>query len=500
MDIKIKKGAVSGEKSDAAVFMLFEGEKPAGALSKIDGAQGGVISRAIASGEFTGKPGETALFHLASKTGPERIILAGLGRREKFSPDSLMRAAGAAAGLAGKTALKEISAYPAPPEGISLHQFASLTAQGMLLALYNFDRFKKAESDRKVKSLTLPASDRAAEIELKKGAAEGRIIADSVNFAKDMINAPANEMTPSVMAARAKAAARDVGLKLKILEADDCKRLGMGAFLGVAMGSKQPPKFIVLEYNGAKPVDRRQGPYVIIGKGITFDSGGISIKPSEGMEKMKYDMAGAGAVIAAIRCAAALKLPVNLVAIAPCTENMPGGAALKPGDMVRAMNGKTIEVISTDAEGRLVLADALTYTARQGAEAMIDLATLTGASVVALGLDCASVFGTSQSLVDDILAAAGRTGELMWPMPLWPQYRELIRGDVADVKNSGGRPAGAVTAALFLKEFTEGVDWAHLDIAGPAWTERVGDLTVKGGTGYPVRTLLAFLEARAAGR
>ncbi len=495
MDIKIKKGAVSGEKSDAAVFMLFEGEKPAGALSKIDGAQGGVISRAIASGEFTGKPGETALFHLASKTGPERIILAGLGRREKFSPDSLMRAAGAAAGLAGKTALKEISAYPAPPEGISLHQFASLTAQGMLLALYNFDRFKKAESDRKVKSLTLPASDRAAEIELKKGAAEGRIIADSVNFAKDMINAPANEMTPSVMAARAKAAARDVGLKLKILEADDCKRLGMGAFLGVAMGSKQPPKFIVLEYNGAKPVDRRQGPYVIIGKGITFDSGGISIKPSEGMEKMKYDMAGAGAVIAAIRCAAALKLPVNLVAIAPCTENMPGGAALKPGDMVRAMNGKTIEIISTDAEGRLVLADALCYAARYKPRAVIDIATLTGACVIALGDSAIGLMGNDRGLIGEVIRAGEAANERAWELPMWDEYLDAMKGDVTDLKNVGGRKAATVTAGKFLQEFVD-YPWAHLDIAGTAWEEKGRPYCPKGATAIGVRLIVEFLKRK----
>ncbi len=497
MDIKIKRGSVSGEKSDAAVFVLFEGERPKGALAEIDGAQGGVISRTIASGEFTGKQGETALFHLVSGTGPERIILAGLGRRGKFSPDSLMRAAGAAAGLARKTGLKEISVDSGPPEGISLNRFASLMAQGMLLALYNFDTFKKAESNKKVKSVALLASDRAAEAALKKGAAEGRIIADSVNFAKDMINAPANEMTPSVMAARAKAAAKDVGLKLKVLEADDCKKLGMGAFLGVAKGSRQPPKFIVMEYRGGKPADRRQGPYVIIGKGITFDSGGISIKPSEGMEKMKYDMAGAGAVIAAIRCAAALKLPVNLVAIAPCTENMPGGAALKPGDMVRAMNGKTIEIISTDAEGRLVLADALCYAARYKPRAVIDIATLTGACVIALGDFAIGLMGNDRKLIDDVREAGEAGNERAWELPMWDEYVDAMKGDVTDLKNVGGRKAATVTAGKFLQEFVD-YPWAHLDIAGTAWEEKGRPYCPKGATAVGVRLIVEFLKRKSA--
>ncbi len=498
MDIKIKRGSVSGEKTNAAVFMVFEGEKPAGALAEIDDVQGGVISRTIASGEFTGKRDETALFHLVSGAGPERVILAGLGRRDKFTPDNLMRAAGVAAGLARKAGLKEISAHSDPPEGMSGRQFATLATQGALLALYSFDRFKKVEHNKKgLKSLTLLASDRSAEAELKKGAAEGRIIADSVNFAKDMINAPANEMTPSVMASRAKAAAKDVGLKLKVLEEEDCHKLGMGAFLGVARGSKQPPKFIVLEYNGGKPVDRRQGPYVIIGKGITFDSGGISIKPSEGMEKMKYDMAGAGAVIAAIHCAAALKLPVNLVAIAPCTENMPGGAALKPGDMVRAMNGKTIEIISTDAEGRLVLADALCYAARYKPRAVIDIATLTGACVIALGDFAIGLMGNDRELTNEIVKAGNAANERAWELPMWDEYIDAMKGDVTDLRNVGGRKAATVTAGKFLQEFVD-YPWAHLDIAGTAWEEKGRPYCPKGATAIGVRLIIEFLKKKGA--
>ncbi len=495
MDIKIKRGSVSSEKSDAAVFTLFEGERPDGALAEIDDMQGGVISRTIASGEFTGKRDETALFHLVSKAGPARVILAGLGKRDKFTPDNLMRAAGAAAGLARKSGFREISADASLPE-ISSRDFASIFSQGALMALYDFNKFKSAEKNKKeIKTLTFFTEDKAEEAALKKGAAEGRIIADSVNFAKDMINAPANEMTPSVMASRAKAAAKDVGLKLKVLDEDDCHKLGMGAFLGVAKGSKQPPKFIVLEYSGGK---KSESPFVIIGKGITFDSGGISIKPSEGMEKMKYDMAGAGAVIAAIRCAAALKLPVNLVAIAPCTENMPGGAALKPGDMVRAMNGKTIEIISTDAEGRLVLADALCYAARYRPRAVIDIATLTGACVIALGDFAIGLMGNDKELTGEIIKAGESANERAWELPMWDEYLDAMKGDVTDLRNVGGRKAATVTAGKFLQEFVD-YPWAHLDIAGTAWEEKGRPYCPKGATAIGVRLIVEFLRGNGNG-
>ncbi|MHB8173251.1 MAG: leucyl aminopeptidase [Nitrospirota bacterium] len=495
MEIKIKRGSVLSGKSDAALFMVFEDEKLSGSLAEMDVTQGGIISQSVASGEFTGKRDETILFHCAPKTGPARIILAGLGRREKFTPDNLMRAAGAAASLARKSGLKEISAHSALPEGVSGQEFASLLSQGALMALYNFDRFKQSESKKKeLKSLTIFAVDRTMESALKKGTAEGRIIADSVNFAKNMINAPANEMTPSVMAAQAKKAAKDAGFKIKVLEADECGKLGMGAFLGVASGSKQPPKFIVMEYSGGK---KSEPPFTIIGKGITFDSGGISIKPSEGMEKMKYDMAGAGAVIAAIRCAAALKMPVNLVAIAPCSENMPGGAALKPGDMVRAINGKTIEIISTDAEGRLVLADALCYAARYKPKAVIDIATLTGACVIALGDSAIGLMGNDRGLINEVRDAGEAANERAWELPMWDEYLDAMKGDVTDLRNVGGRKAATVTAGKFLQEFVD-YPWVHLDIAGTAWEEKGKPYCPKGATAIGVRLIIEFLKKKSA--
>jgi leucyl aminopeptidase len=497
MDIKIKKGSILSEKSDAAIFAVFEDEKPSGALAEIDGRLNGVISSSLKSGEFTGKKDETIFFHDASKTGPSRIILAGLGKRDKFTPDNLMRAAGASASLARKLGLKDIAVSGEASEGLTDHEFASLWSQGALLALYNFDTFKKPDLNKKsLKSLTFMATDRDMESAFKKGAAEGKIIAESINFAKDMINAPANEMTPSVMASRAKTAAKDVGLKIKVLEADECRKLGMGSYLGVAKGSKEPPKFIVLEYSGRKRGRGGKAPYIIVGKGITFDSGGISIKPSEGMEKMKYDMAGAGAVIAAIRCAAALKLPLDIVAITPCSENLPGGAALKPGDVVRAINGKTIEIISTDAEGRLVLADALCYAQKYKPAAVIDVATLTGACVIALGDLAIGLMGNDRALIDDVRDAGEAVNERAWELPMWDEFLEYMKGDVTDLKNVGGRKAMTVAAGKFLQEFVD-YPWVHLDIAGTAWEEKGKPYCPKGATAVGVRLLVEFLRRKS---
>jgi leucyl aminopeptidase len=494
MDIKVKKGPVLSEKSDALIFAVFEDEKPSGALAEMDSILGGVISSSLKSGEFTGKKDETIFYHNTAKTGPSRIILAGLGKRDKFVPDNLMRAAGASASLSRKLGLKDI-AVAAGTEGMTDHDFASLWSQGALLALYNFETFKKPDPKKKdLKSLTFMASDRAMESALKKGAAEGKTIAESINFAKDMINTPANEMTPSIMASRAKAAAKDVGLKIKVLEADECRKLGMGSYLGVAKGSKEPPKFIVLEYSGGKR--SQKAPYVIVGKGITFDSGGISIKPVEGMEKMKYDMAGAAAVIATIRCAAALKLPLDIVAITPCSENMPGGAALKPGDVVRAINGKTIEIISTDAEGRLVLADALCFAQKYKPAAVIDIATLTGACVIALGDLAIGLMGNNRALIDDVRDSGEAVNERAWELPMWDEFLEAMKGDVTDFKNVGGRKAATITAGKFLQEFVD-YPWVHLDIAGTAWEEKGKPYCPKGATGVGVRLLVEFLKRKS---
>ncbi|MGA2193103.1 MAG: leucyl aminopeptidase [Nitrospirota bacterium] len=496
MDIKTRSGSVLNFKSDAAMFTVFEDKRPAllGALSEADKALGGVISRAFEKGEFTGKKDEVIFFHCgaAFPGGPERIIVAGLGKKERFSPDAVMSAAGVSAATARGLNLKEIAVDAMPPEGVSLKDFGSLWTQGALLGLYTFTTFKTPDPHKKdLSKIVLITPDRASEKEALSGVAVGKVIAESVAFARDMINTPANEMTPTVMAERAREVAREFSLKLKVMDVAECKKLGMGAFLGVASGSKQPAKFIVVEYGGGT---KKAKPVVIIGKGITFDSGGISIKPVEGMEKMKYDMAGGAAVIAAIRAAAGLKLPVNLVAIVPATENMPDGAALKPGDVVKAMNGKTIEIISTDAEGRLVLSDALCYAKRYKPGLVIDIATLTGACVIALGDLAIGLMGNDAALIDEVRRSGDAVNERLWELPMWDEYLDRMKGDVTDLKNVGGRAAATVTAGKFLQEFVDGFPWAHLDIAGTAWEEKGKPYVPKGATAVGVRLLVEFLR------
>ncbi len=496
MRLKLKTGNILKEKSDAAVIAAFEGEGPSGLLARADKALEGAVAQAFKKGEFSGKDGETALFRTgkAFPGGPERLLVAGLGKKEKFNSDTMRRAAGTAAAALRGLNLKTITASVALMEGgLGVSESARMWAEGAILGLYGFDAFKSPDPKRKtLDRLTLTLPDGADERAAREGMETGAAIAESVNLARDMINTPANEMTPAVMADVARKVAKRHGLKLKVLERGDCERLGMGAYLGVASGSAQPPKFIILEYTGA---GRDTRPTVIVGKGITFDSGGISIKPSEGMEKMKYDMAGGAAVIAAAQAAAALRLPVNLVALVPATENLPSGSALKPGDVVRAMNGKTIEIISTDAEGRLVLADALCYAGRYKPEAVIDIATLTGACVIALGDLAIGMMGNDPGLISRVREAGERSAERVWDLPMWDEYLERMKGDVTDLKNVGGRQAATITAGKFLQEFVGGAPWVHLDIAGTAWEEKGKPYIPKGARATGVRLIVEYLMA-----
>jgi leucyl aminopeptidase len=493
MELRAKAGDILKERSDAAVFTAFENEGPRGLLADADKMLGGVISRAFKTGEFTGKADEVIFFHTGSalKGGPERVVVAGLGKKDKLRKDLVMRAAGSSAAALRRLNLKDITVAEdiAPPD-MSLTDAANLWVQGAILGLYSFDTFKAPDPKKKeLRRMTFIARDRKAEGQARAGADTGKAIADSVCVARDMINTPANEMTPTVMAAVAKKIAREFGLKIKVLEEKDCRKLGMGAFLGVAAGSTQPPKFIVMEYGRA-----RKRPVVLVGKGITFDSGGISIKPVDGMEKMKYDMAGGAAVLGVMRAVAALKLPVNVVAVVPVTENMPDGGALKPGDVVRAMNGKTIEIISTDAEGRLILADGLCYAQRYKPSAVIDIATLTGACVIALGDQAVGMMGNDPALMASVRRAGDAVHERVWELPMWDEYLERMRGDVTDLKNAAGRQAATVTAGKFLEEFVGGTTpWVHLDIAGTAWEEKGRPYVPKGAIGTGVRLLTEFL-------
>ncbi len=488
-----------GEDPVLALF-LFEGEAalpPAAAA--VDGAAGGLLARVLGSGEFTGKARETLLLHSPGPRGPKRVLLAGLGKPAAHDLDGFRRAAGAA-GLGARAAKAgEMSAaLPAPPPGAGREDLAAAFVEGVALACYEFRRHRtgeEAESKRPLARVTLVEEDRGGRADLDRGLSLGRTLAEAALFARDVGNTPGNEGTPSYLAERAKEIAAESGMALTVLERADMEREGMGGILGVARGSEEPPKFIVLEHNAG----REDLPCLaLVGKGVTFDSGGISIKPALDMHEMKFDKCGGVAVLATLRAAGRLRLPLRLVGIVPATENLPGGRACKPGDVVRSLGGRTIEVLNTDAEGRMLLVDGISYAKRFRPRAIVDLATLTGACVVALGDAASGLFSTDDGLAGALSAAAVASGERVWRMPLYPDYTEQIQSDVADFKNTGGRNAGACTAAALLQAHAEGTPWAHLDIAGTAWTNKDRDYLRKGATGVGPRTLLRWLRAESA--
>jgi leucyl aminopeptidase len=378
--------------------------------------------------------------------------------------------------------------------GIELEASAKAIAEGAILGLYSFTKYKKPEYEG-IEEILIVVREKEKVPILKSASDKGKLVAEATNLARDMVNEPANYMTPSQMAEVAKGIAGKYNLEFKVFDREDMEAMGMGALLGVAKGSNQPPKLITLTYKGDERSEKALG---FLGKGITFDSGGISIKASEGMDEMKDDMAGAAAAMTALGAIAQLRPKINVTAIIPATENLPSGTALKPGDVLKAMNGKTIEVISTDAEGRLILADALSYAVKQGLSPLIDLATLTGACRVALGTLYSGLFGNDQDLVNKFLKATERTGERMWQMPMPEEYKEQNKSEIADVKNTGNRYGGAITAALFLAEFVANIPWVHIDIAGTAFSAKESGYIVKGATGVGVRTLveLALSEAK----
>jgi leucyl aminopeptidase len=497
MEVTVKAGGLDKEPVDAIVLMLHEGDAvPEGAAAMIDKTLGGAITALLREGEFTGKAKQQSVLHTQGCLKARKVVLTGLGKPENLTLEGMRQAAGSAAHYArGLRASTIAAALPgAEREQPTPSDTAQAVAEGMVLALYRFDKFKTEENDRKdVTALTLVAQNREQARAVQRGAEIGRILGESTNFARSLVNHPSNEMTPTILAEQAHQMAREHGLKCEVLDRKDMEKLRMGLLLGVAQGSEQPPKFIILEHRGGK---RTQGNIVFVGKGITFDSGGISIKSAEGMERMKYDMSGGAAVIGALRASALLKVPHNVIGLIPATENLPSGKATKPGDVHRAMNGKTAEIINTDAEGRLILGDALAYAARYRPMACVDLATLTGACVVALGHEAIGMMGNGQAeaLMDRLRKAGVRAGERVWQLPLWDEYLEHVRSDVADVKNVGmGRAAGAIAGAAFLVKFVDGYPWVHLDIAGTAWADREQPYKPKGGTGVGVRLLTQML-------
>ena len=489
MEIKVEVGDIAKIEADAIIVNIFEGvEEPGGATAVVDRALEGAIGSLVSRGVIKGKFGEVNIVHTFGKLPARMVAIVGLGRREDFNLDKISGVTGEFCRALRKINCRKIASvlHGAGVGGIELEGSAEALAEGALLGLYGFAKYKKLEYDNIEEMLIVVREEESVPI-LERAIHKGELIAEAVNLARDMGNEPANYMTPSQMAEVAKEIAGKYDLEIKVFDRDEIEAMGMGALLGVAKGSNQPPKLIILDYRGDEPSEEAMG---FLGKGITFDSGGISIKPSEGMADMKDDMAGAAAVMMALAAIARLKPKINVTAIIPATENLPSGTALKPGDVLKAMNGKTIEVISTDAEGRLILADALSYATKLGLSPLIDLATLTGACRVALGLFYGGLFGNNQDLVDKVLGAAQRTGEKMWRMPMPEEYKEQIKSEIADIKNTGNRYGGAITAALFLAEFIDNTPWVHIDIAGPRLSNKESGYIVKGATGFGVRTLI----------
>lgn len=498
MEIKTIAGDIARIKADAIIVNLLEGSKKLdGGLARIDQALDGAISHLIRRGEIKGKLKEATLLHSLGKLPAERVVVIGLGKKKELTLDKVRQAVAEACRLLRRKNAGNIAITPvgAGLVGISPETAAQTIAEGALLGLYTFrQHITKKPEHGEIKRLTIVGADKAEVALLEQGSRKGRILAEAANLARDMVNEPANYETPAQMADTAAEAAKSYGLEVEVLEREQMQELGMGALLGVAQGSEQPPKFIILRYKGGKSSDID---LLLAGKAITFDSGGISIKPSEGMGEMKGDMAGGAAVIAAMSAVAQLKPNINVTALVPATENLPSGRAVKPGDVLTAMNGKTIEIISTDAEGRMILADALSYASTLKAKRIVDVATLTGACMVALGKICSGAFANNQELANAVVTAGNEAGERIWQMPMFEEYKEQNKSDVADIKNAGGRYGGAITAAQFLAEFAGDTPWVHLDIAGTNMTDKEQGYLVKGATGVPVRTLVNLVLALA---
>jgi leucyl aminopeptidase len=493
MKIKVETTDIVTIDTPALVVNLFKGvTKPGGATGAVDQALDGAISGLIDDGEITGKLGELTLLHTMGRIGPARVVVAGLGRQEDFGTDIARQVSSEALRYLRRRGVCEAAtiAHGAGIGGLSPEEAGQAIAEGALLGLYRFDRYHTNgdDADGEFAELTIVERDTDRADAIRSGAARGGAMAGATLIARDMVNEPANAMTPTAMAETALQVAKENGLGFEVLDNADMKRRGMGAFMGVAQGSDEPAKLIILTYDGDQ--ENPGNNLGLIGKGITFDTGGISIKPAAGMEYMKGDMAGGASVIGAMKAIGRLKPRINVVGMVAATENMPGGSAQRPGDVVKSMSGKTIEVINTDAEGRLVLADALFYARQMGVSRLVDIATLTGAMVVALGNACSGVMGNDQDLVDRVIESGASSGERIWQLPLYDDYREQIRSNVADIKNTGGRAAGSLTAGQFLAEFVEETSWAHLDIAGTYFSSKEKGYLVKGGTGVPTRTLV----------
>jgi leucyl aminopeptidase len=500
MDVRADYSKFYEVETDALIVMIYEGETTAeGALKELDERTGGIINEMVGTDEMRGKQGDMIFIYRPGNIRAKRLLLIGAGKREDINFETIRKVAGTATRFLRSKGARSIATLRRSQ--LDLERSVQAFVEGALMGLFEPDMYKtENKEERRIDEIIIVTSAEGAGDALANGVERGHIIAEAVNLARELSNEPSSTLTPTELAERSREVASKYGLDIDVLDEARMKELGMGALLGVARGSDEPAKMIVLRYepDGTEPMGNDAEIIAIVGKGITFDTGGISIKPAENMEKMKYDMSGAAATLAAMQAIAQLKPNVNVIGVMPTAENMPSGRAYKPGDVLRAMGGKTIEVINTDAEGRLILADAITYARKLGATKIIDLATLTGAVSIALGPFNVAIMGNDQAFIDEVRQAAKEVGERFWQLPMDDDYREFIKSDIADIKNSGGRYAGTITAAWFLREFVDDTTWAHLDIAGTAWENERKPYMSKGPTGVAIRTLINYVCNHAA--
>ena len=499
MEFSIKTSLTEKQHHNCVVVGVYEGRELSDAAQVIDGLSSGYISKVLAHGDLEGKLDSSLVLHQVPGVQAERVLLVGLGKKAEFAEKQYCKAVRASVKALSALGADEVltTLVALPVAGADVRKKVSLLVETALDASYRFDAIKRkpdateekaAKKGIKTLHIEIVASSDVAAAEL--GLLDGKAIGAGVSLTKDLGNLPPNVCTPTYLAEQAQGMAKTYGLKVEVLEREEMQKLGMGSFLGVAQGSEQPPKLIVLQHLKG---DGNQKPVVLVGKGITFDTGGISLKPGAEMDEMKYDMCGAATVLGVFKTIAEMNLPLNVVGVIPTCENMPDGRATRPGDVLTSMSGLTIEVLNTDAEGRLILCDALTYAERFEPSAVVDIATLTGACVIALGHHATGLFSNNDALAKELLQAGEQALDRAWHMPMWDDYQPLLDSNFADIANIGGRAAGSITAACFLSRFAKKYDWAHLDIAGTAWKSG----KEKGGTGRPVPMLTAFLAARA---
>ncbi len=496
MDVRARTGAIQEAAADAILISLFEGTTDlTGAVARIDQALGGAIGELVQAGDFTGKTGQVAVVYSRGALPAGRVVLTGLGPEAEYGLEVVR--------LAAANGLRKVKDLPvkrvlnvlvgAGGKDLSVEALAQAVVEGSLLAAYVYPGKSASQEAIGVESLEVWIEDEAVLPDAERGVKAGLAIMAGVTLTRNLVNLPPNFCTPAHLAEAASQVAADTGMRVQVLERGQMQALGMGALLAVAQGSEAPPRFIILEHNASKAGELDS--LVLVGKGVTFDTGGYNLKPGDGMATMKTDMAGGAAVIGAMRAIAALDVPLHVVGLVPASDNMISGAAYRPQEVITASNGVTIEIVSTDAEGRMLLADALVFASRFSPAAVVDIATLTGACVTALGAVAAGLFTTDDTLRDRLMAAASATGEKLWPLPLFPEYEKKIESKVADIKNSGGVGSGVGSAAMFLKHFVSYPAWAHIDMAGMAASKQDGSFGPEGATGYGARLLVEFVRS-----